>query len=92
VLAAAVALDVVERRALDAAVDAIARAGVTAAGALDWLERRGIDAAVDGVASAVGRAGDDLRRLQTGRLHEYLRGAMLGAAALLLLITLTTVA
>jgi NADH-quinone oxidoreductase subunit L len=91
VLAAAAALDVVERRVLDAAVDGIARAGVVTAGALDWVERRGIDAAVDGTASAVGRAGDDLRRLQTGRLHEYLRGAMLGAAALLMLITLTTV-
>ena len=73
--------DAVERRGVDAAVDATGRAGLVAARATDWAERRGVDAAVDGLARAVGRGGDDLRRLQTGRLFEYLRGAVLGGAA-----------
>jgi hypothetical protein len=53
------------------------------------VERRGVDAAIDGLARAVGRSGDDLRRLQTGRLFEYLRGAVLGGAALAFVIALT---
>ena len=73
--------DAVERRGVDAAVDATGRAGLVAARATDWVERRGVDAAVDGLARAIGRGGDDLRRLQTGRLFEYLRGAVLGGAA-----------
>jgi NADH-quinone oxidoreductase subunit L len=89
VLALAAGLDVFERRVLDAAVDAVGRGGLLAARAMEWVERRGIDAAVDGLAAAVGRGGDDLRRLQSGRLYEYLRDAVLGAAAVGLLIALT---
>jgi len=89
VLALASAADAVERRGIDAAVDGIGRATLLAARSQEWVERRGIDAAVDGVARAVGGGGDDLRRLQSGRLHEYLRDALLGAAAIALLLTLT---
>ena len=88
-LAMAGGLDVVERRGFDAAVDGFGRATVLAARGQDWIERRGIDAAVDGLARRVGRGGDDLRRLQSGRLYEYLRDAVLGAAAVVLLIALT---
>ena len=59
-----------------------------AARAADWVERRAIDAAVDRVAALVGRGGQNLRRLQSGRLYEYLRDAALGAAAVALLIAM----
>jgi len=80
-LAAAAGADLADRRALDAAVDGVGRAGLLAASSQDWIERRGVDAAVDGLARRVGAAGDDLRRLQSGRLFEYLRGAALGGFA-----------
>jgi hypothetical protein len=70
-------------------VDGAARGGLAAASDADRLERGGIDAAVDGLARLVGRSGDDLRRLQTGRLYEYLRDTALGATALALLLLLT---
>jgi hypothetical protein len=88
-LALAYAAEIVERRGIDAAVDGIGRAGIVVAQAQDWVERRAVDAAVDGAARAVGRGGDDLRRVQSGRLYEYLRGATLGAAAVAVLIALT---
>ncbi len=89
-LALARAADTGERRGLDAAVDGVGRGALSAARAQDWVERRGIDAAVDGLARAVGRGGDDLRRLQTGRLFEYLRGAVLGAAALAFIVAVSS--
>jgi NADH-quinone oxidoreductase subunit L len=88
-LALAGSADVAERRALDATVDGIGRGGLVAARAQDWVERRGVDAAVDGLARAIGRGGDDLRRLQTGKLFEYLRSAVLGGAAVAFLVALS---
>jgi NADH-quinone oxidoreductase subunit L len=88
-LALAYGTEVLERRAVDAAVDNIGRAGIQLARSQDWLERHAVDAAVDGVARAIGRGGDDLRRVQSGRLYEYLRGATLGATAVAFLIALT---
>ena len=88
-LAAAVAADAIERRGIDAAVDAVGRAGPVAARAVDWFERRGIDAAVDGLARLLGRSGDDLRRVQSGRLFEYLRDAVLGVVAVAILIAIS---
>ena len=89
VLALAAAADVAGRRGVDALVDGVGRAGLVAARATDWVERHGVDAAVDGLARAVGRSGEDLRRLQTGRLFEYLRGAVLGGAAVAFVIALS---
>ncbi len=78
-----------EDRGLDRAVDAVAQGGVAAARGSDWVERRGIDAAVDGLAVAIGRSGSESRRLQSGRLYEYLRDAVLGATAIALIVALT---
>jgi NADH-quinone oxidoreductase subunit L len=83
------AVDVIERRVVDAAVDNVGRAGILVARSQDWVERHAIDAVVDGAARAIGRSGDDLRRVQSGRLYEYLRGATLGATAVAFLIALT---
>jgi NADH-quinone oxidoreductase subunit L len=80
-LATSGAVDALDRRVLDASVDGVGRLAVKAARVSDWIERRGIDAAVDGMARLVGAGGDELRRLQSGRLYEYLRDAVLGAAA-----------
>jgi len=88
-LALAAGAELAERRGVDPAVDGVGRAGLLAARAQDWVERRGIDAAVDGLGGAVGRSGESLRGLQTGRLYEYLRDAVVGAAAVALLIALT---
>jgi hypothetical protein len=82
---------VAERRALDAAVDGVGHGGLAAARSQDWVERHGVDAAVDGLARAVGRGGDGLRRLQTGRLFEYLRGAVLGGAGVAFVVALSAV-
>jgi NADH-quinone oxidoreductase subunit L len=90
ILAAARIGDVIERRGIDAAVDGLGRATISLARAADWIERRRVDAAVDGLARAIARAGRDLRRIQSGRLYEYLRGATLGAAAVAVVIALTT--
>ncbi len=86
---AAVLLDRFERRVLDAAVDGIGRGGLALARSQEWIERRAIDPSVDGVAHAVGRGGENLRRVQSGHLHHYLRDAVLGAAALGFILTLT---
>jgi hypothetical protein len=88
-LALAAGADIAERRALDAAVDGVGRGGLVASRSQDWVERHGIDAAVDGLARAVGRGGEDLRRLQTGRLFEYLRGAVLGGGAVAFIVALS---
>jgi hypothetical protein len=89
VLALAAVADTGDRRALDAAVDGAARGGLALARASDMVERRGIDALVDGLARATGRGGGALRRLQTGRMYEYLRDTMLGATAVAFILVLT---
>jgi len=88
-LALAWAIDVADRRALDAAVDGVGRGGLALARAEDQLERRGIDAAVDGLARLIGHGGREASRVQTGRLHEYLRDTVLGATAVAFVLVLT---
>ncbi|UJA19236.1 NADH-quinone oxidoreductase subunit L [Thermoleophilia bacterium SCSIO 60948] len=90
-LALARALDVADRRVVNAAVDGVARGGLALARAEDRVERRGIDAAVDGLARLVGRGGHESTRVQTGRLHEYLRDTLLGVGALAFILLLTAV-
>ncbi len=80
--------DVVDRRVVDAAVDGTAQATLAISAFDDRIERSGLDAAVDGLARTVGASGSRLRRLQSGRLFEYLRDTALGAAAVGVLIAL----
>jgi hypothetical protein len=49
-----------------------------------------IDAAVDGLARRTREAGGDLRKLQSGRLFDYLRDAVLGAAAVAALVAVSS--
>jgi NADH-quinone oxidoreductase subunit L len=90
-LLAARAADALDRTRLDAVVDGTARGGLALAALSDRIERSGIDAAVDGTARAIGRGGDRSSRLQSGRLHEYLRDTVLGAAAVAFILVLTAV-
>ena len=78
-----------DRRVVDAFVDGSGRSVLALARAEDGLERRGIDAGVDGLARLVGRGGRQSTRVQTGRLHEYLRDTLLGAGALVFVLALT---
>ena len=82
-------LDAFDGRVLDAVVDGLGRAGLAAARTQDWIERHVIDAAVDGLAQRTRDAGSDMRRLQSGRLFEYLRDALLGGAAVAALLALS---
>ena len=88
-LALARATDVTDRQVLDAAVDGVARGGLALARGQDRVERHGIDAAVDGLARLIGRGGRQSTRVQTGRLHEYLRDTVLGGTALAFVLVLT---
>jgi NADH-quinone oxidoreductase subunit L len=90
VMAAARIAHAFDVRVLDAAVDGLGRAGLAAARTQDWIERHVIDAAVDGLADRTRTAGTDLRRLQSGRLFEYLRDAVLGGAAVAILVALSS--
>lgn len=87
-LHAAGATNRLDVRIVDAGVDSVAHATVRLADANDVFERRGVDAAVDGVARLVGAGGRQSRRLQTGRLYEYLRDTAIGAVAVAAVITL----
>jgi NADH-quinone oxidoreductase subunit L len=89
VMAAARLARAFDERVLDAAVDGLGRAGLALARTQDWIERHVIDAAVDGLAHRTQTAGAELRRLQSGRLFEYLRDAVLGAAAVAVLVALS---
>ncbi|MDP9385043.1 MAG: NADH-quinone oxidoreductase subunit L, partial [Actinomycetota bacterium] len=84
-------LDGTDRYVFDGAVDGMGRATVAVAASQRWVEERGVDAAVDGVAQLVGAGGRQTRRLQSGRLHEYLRDTVMGASAIGLLIALAAV-
>ncbi|MBS1895359.1 MAG: NADH-quinone oxidoreductase subunit L [Actinobacteria bacterium] len=78
-----------DRKVVDRAVDGAGSAALLAAEAGETVERRGIDALVDGLASLVRRGGERSREVQSGRLHEYLRDTVAGAAAVACLIVLT---
>lgn len=88
VVALAAAADAVDRRGIDVVVDATARAALHASGATARLDAGAVDAAVDGVAQLVGVGGRQSRRLQTGRLYEYLRDTAMGAVAVATVIAL----
>lgn len=82
-------VDAFDRRVVDAAVDGVARGALVLAHAEDRVERRGIDAAVDGLGRLVGRGGRESTRIQTGRLHEYLRDTLLATVAIAFILVLT---
>ena len=92
VFALAAAAFAFDRRIVDAAVDGVGRGAVDTAQVTDRVERRWVDGAVDGLARVVGRSGDDLRRVQSGRLFEYLRDAVIGVVAVCVVLAISALA
>ena len=73
---------------VDGAVRAVAAGTLLTADVSRAADERGVDGTVEGTGRAVGRAGQESRRLQTGMSHEYLQliAAGLGVALLVLAI------
>ena len=73
---------------VDGAVRAVAAGTLLTADVSRAADERGVDGTVEGTGRAVGRAGQESRRLQTGMSHEYLQliAAGLGVALLMLAI------
>ncbi|KIH76112.1 multisubunit sodium/proton antiporter, MrpD subunit (TC 2.A.63.1) [Geoalkalibacter ferrihydriticus] len=62
------------------------RLTMAAARAFTWFDREGIDWTIDGAARGVVDGGDRLRRLQTGRIQQYIGGAVLALLAVLVVV------
>lgn len=82
---------VADHRGVDAVVDGTAEGALLLADRSVAFERGGIDGAVDGLARLIGAGGRRSRRLQSGRLYEYLRDTALGAVAVVIVIALAAV-
>lgn len=71
---------------VDGAVRGIAQGTLILAEGSRRTDERGVDGAVEATGMAVGRAGHESRRLQTGMSHEYLQLVAAGLAVALLLL------
>jgi len=54
--------------------------------ALSWFDWEGIDWAVDGSAKGVVKSGDQMRKLQTGKIQQYIGGAVAALMIVLLVV------
>ncbi|MCD6292304.1 MAG: Na+/H+ antiporter subunit D, partial [Deltaproteobacteria bacterium] len=54
--------------------------------ALSWFDWEGIDWAVDGSAKGVVQGGDKVRTLQTGKIQQYIGGAVAALMIVLLVV------
>ena len=54
--------------------------------ALSWFDWEGIDWAVDGSARGVVKGGDQMRTLQTGKIQQYIGGAVAALMIVLLVV------
>jgi NADH-quinone oxidoreductase subunit L len=61
------------------------RFGGAVAGAVMWFDVRVIDGIVNGTGTVTQRAGDGIRRIQTGRVQNYALGIALGLLAMVAL-------
>jgi len=75
----------------DGAIDGTGRGTLRLARISRRAEESGVDAGVDGLAHLLGRGSDLNRRVQSGRLYEYLRDTVFGAVAVGLVIALAAV-
>ena len=73
---------------VDGAVRAIAAGTLLTADVSRTADERGVDGTVEGAGRAVGRAGHESRRLQTGMSHEYLQLIVAGLAVALIVLVL----
>ncbi len=75
-------------RVVDAGVRGVARFGRWTARLSASVGERGFDGMVEGLARAAGRAGRQGRRLQSGQMHQYYAGIVIGLVALVALTAL----
>jgi NADH:ubiquinone oxidoreductase subunit 5 (subunit L)/multisubunit Na+/H+ antiporter MnhA subunit len=79
------AADWLDRHVIDGVVHALAATARGAAGLSGVLDRYLVDGAVNGVAEATLAGGRALRRVQTGRINNYVLGIALGVVILVLM-------
>ena len=85
VLAIAGLVSGTDKGVIDRIIDGIAWAARQVAGIDAWIDRTLIDGFVDGTAAATWNAGLELKKLQTGRLRQYVMFIALGTVALFVL-------
>ncbi|MFI7241801.1 proton-conducting transporter transmembrane domain-containing protein [Streptomyces qinglanensis] len=88
VMALARALAAFDDRVVDGAVRQLGRGGLVLARLARRADDGGLDAAVGAIAAGARRLGSWARRPQTGLLHQYYAQAVVGFAALTLLVLL----
>jgi NADH:ubiquinone oxidoreductase subunit 5 (subunit L)/multisubunit Na+/H+ antiporter MnhA subunit len=77
-----------DRGIIDRIVDGLAWAARGLAGIDAWIDRTLVDGAVNATASATWAAGLELKKLQTGRLRQYVMFIAVGTVALFVLASL----
>ncbi|NCY02039.1 MAG: NADH-quinone oxidoreductase subunit L, partial [Planctomycetia bacterium] len=74
-----------DRGVIDRLIDGIAWSARQLAGIDAWIDRNIVDGLVNATASATWTAGLELRKLQTGRLRQYVMFIVVGTVALFVL-------
>jgi NADH:ubiquinone oxidoreductase subunit 5 (subunit L)/multisubunit Na+/H+ antiporter MnhA subunit len=74
-----------DRNVIDRLIDGIAWSARQLAGIDAWIDRTLVDGLVNATASATWTAGMELKRLQTGRLRQYVMFIVVGTVALFVL-------
>ena len=74
-----------DRNVIDRIIDGVAWSARQLAGIDAWIDRTLVDGLVNATASATWTAGMELKRLQTGRLRQYVMFIVVGTVALFVL-------
>ncbi|MEK6851383.1 MAG: NADH-quinone oxidoreductase subunit L [Candidatus Thermoplasmatota archaeon] len=91
VMAFSRAVDWVDRRVIDGAVNAVGRGTLALAGASDWFDRKVIDGAVNAFSLSTVRTSLSLRRRQTGRVQNYAAVVVLGLSVVILVVLIVRI-
>jgi NADH:ubiquinone oxidoreductase subunit 5 (subunit L)/multisubunit Na+/H+ antiporter MnhA subunit len=74
-----------DRRLIDRLIDGLAWSARQLAGIDAWIDRNIVDGLVNATASATWSAGLELKKLQTGRLRQYVMFIVVGTVAIFVL-------
>ena len=77
-----------DRGVIDRIIDGVAWSAKQLAGIDAWIDRTLVDGVVNATATATWNAGLGLKRLQTGRLRQYVLFIVVGTVALFVLASL----